>query len=325
MSTMGPQERIAIEVRSLRIDMWATLGFAVVGLIVFWLSSANAMALDAMYSGVAFLTAWIASRVLRSARLGPDEDNPWGRGTQENLYVMFRSLLLIGVVLASSAQAVAELVAYFAHGEYVEPKFGYVAAYGLVVAVACAGLAFMHRRNARRVGGSAILSVEATAVAMDAAIGLGIAVSLGAVALIPEGTFLTSNSFNIKATADGFVVLILSAALIITPIRNVITETRRLAGSRVDSDLDDEIELWLRGWLTATAERGFEVVDVFAVDHGGSVSIDVALTFPGSATVQQLDDWRDRVTLALADAFPGVAVIVHYSQLPLHDQVWSGD
>ena len=47
---MGPQERIAIEVRSLRIDMWATLGFAVVGLIVFWLSSANAMALDAMYS-----------------------------------------------------------------------------------------------------------------------------------------------------------------------------------------------------------------------------------------------------------------------------------
>ena len=113
MSTMGPQERIAIEVRSLRIDMWATLGFAIVGLFVFWLSSANAMALDAMYSGVAFLTAWIASRVLRSARLGPDEDNPWGRGTQENLYVMFRSLLLIGVVLASSAQAVAELVAYF--------------------------------------------------------------------------------------------------------------------------------------------------------------------------------------------------------------------
>jgi hypothetical protein len=31
------------------------------------------------------------------------------------------------------------------------------------------------------------------------------------------------------------------------------------------------------------------------------------------------------VTLALADAFPGVAVIVHYSRLPLHDQVWSGD
>ena len=55
------------------------------------------------------------------------------------------------------------------------------------------------------------------------------------------------------------------------------------------------------------------------------MSIDVALTFPGSATVQQLDDWRDRVTLALADAFPGVAVTVHYSRLPLHDQVWSGD
>ena len=248
---MGPQERIAIEVRSLRIDMWATLGFAVVGLVVFWLSSANAMALDAMYSGVAFLTAWIASRVLRSARLGPDEDNPWGRGTQENLYVMFRSLLLIGVVLASSAQAVAELVAYFAHGESTVPKFGYVAVYGLVVAVACAALAYMHRRNARRVGGSAILSVEATAVAMDAAIGLGIAVSLGAVALIPDGTVITDASFNIKAVADGFVVLILSAVLIVTPIRNVITETRRLAGARMDSELDDEIE----SWRLITADR----------------------------------------------------------------------
>ena len=45
--------------------------------------------------GVAAGTAWVARRVLRSARKGPDEDNPWGRAWQENLYVMFRSLLLI--------------------------------------------------------------------------------------------------------------------------------------------------------------------------------------------------------------------------------------
>ncbi len=320
---MEADERVAIENRSLAIDQWSMLGFASVGLVVYWLSQANAMALDAMYSLIGFGTAWVARRVLRSARKGPDEDNPWGRAWQENLYVMFRSLLLIGIVLASAVQAVAELWEYFAHGVVVEPEFGYVAIYGLLVAIACGALAWMHRRNARRVGGSAILGVEARAALMDAAIGLGIAVSLGTVALIPDGTWLTSSTFDIRAVADGAVVLILGAVLIINPIRSLVTETRRLAGLRVDTELDDEIQAWLEGWLIATAERGFEVVDVYAVEHGGSRSIDVGLAFPGTASIAQLDDWRDRVTAALSDAFPGVAVTVHYSGLPLHAQITS--
>lgn len=322
---MESAERVAIEERSLAIDQWSMLGFATVGLIVYWLSQANAMALDAMYSLIGFGTAWVARRVLRSARKGPDEENPWGRAWQENLYVMFRSLLLIGVVLASAVQAVAELWAYFVDGEVVEPKFGYVAVYGLLVAVACGGLSLMHRHNARRVGGSAILGVESRAALMDAAIGLGIAVSLGVVALIPDGTVLTSSTFDIRAVADGGVVLILGAVLIISPIRSLVTETRRLAGSRVDTELDDEIQAWLEGWLIATAERGFRVVDVYAVEHGGSRSVDVSLAFPDEASIAQLDDWRARVTAALAEAFPGVAVTVHYSALPLHAQIQGSD
>lgn len=318
---MNTDSRVAIESRSLVIDQWLMLAFAIVGLLVFWLSAANAMALDAMYSMIGFVTAWVARSVLRSARKGPDEDNPWGRAWQENLYVLFRSLILLGILLASAIQAVYELLAYFTKGEATEPEFGYVAAYGLIVAIACMALGLLHRHNARRVGGSAILTVESHGAFMDAAIGLGIAVSLGIVALIPEGTAITNENFNIKAVADGFVVLALCIALVLNPARNLVTETKRLAGSRVDTDLDDEIEEWLDGWLHATADRGFEVVDVFAVDHGGSVSVDISLAYPGAASVETLDQWREAVTEAVGLQFPGVAVTVLYSRLPLHAQI----
>mgnify|MGYP003347367946 CR=1 FL=1 len=51
--------------------------------------------------------------------------------------------------------------------------------------------------------------------------------------------------------------------------------------------------------------RGFEVVDVYAVEHGGSRSIDVSLAFPGTASIAQLDDWR----FLLIPLLPGTGIL----------------
>lgn len=311
-------DRVRIEARSLRIDQWCMLLFAAVGLLVYFQSGAAAMALDAMYSLIGFGTAWVAGVVLRSARQGADRQHPFGRGPQESLYVLFRSLLLIGVVLASVVGAVGELWAYFVEGVAVEPDFGIVAIYGLFLAVACGALAWMHAHYARVVGGSAILEVESTAARIDAWIGLGLAISLGAVALIPDGTPITSEAFSLKATADGIVVLVLSAVLVRSPIRSLIEETRRLAGVRVDSVSDAEIRRRLIRWLPTGLGPHFRLVDVYVVHHGGSVSVDLALAYPGEASVRDLDGWYEQVAAFLADDYPGLVLTVSYSEYPLH-------
>lgn len=71
-------------------------------------------------------------------------------------------------------------------------------------------------------------------------VSLAISASL-LVAVIPEGTAVTSADFNIRAIADSVIVLIVCAVLFREPLHDVRTEFGRLAGKRSDPDLDEDI------------------------------------------------------------------------------------
>lgn len=296
--------------------------FATAGIGAYLLSSASALILDALYSLISFVTAYVAGRVVRSVRRGPDRDNPFGRGGQESLYVLFRSLVLIGIIGAAVVSAVGEIVTYFATGEGDIPKFGIVAVYCFLSSVGCFAIAAFHRKNLRRLGGqSSILAVEATAARNDGLIGASIAVSLGIVALIPQGTFLTNDSFNIDYIADGLVVMALGIALLVEPVRLLREQTRRLSGERMDPELETRVHALVDSYILRNAPGQYEVVDVFAVDHGGSSACDICVTFPGSATLDELDSLRRDARAELAQVFPAMTVTIDFTRVPLHRQI----
>lgn len=296
--------------------------FATAGIGAYLLSSASALILDALYSLISFVTAYVAGRVVRSVRRGPDRENPYGRGGQESLYVLFRSLILIGIIGAAVVSAVGELVTYFTTGEGDIPKFGIVAVYCFLSAIGCFAIAAYHRSNLRKVGGqSSILDVEATAARNDGLIGASIALSLGIVALIPQGTIITNEQFNIDYIADGLVVLVLGLALLIQPIRMLREQTRRLSGARTDPELEARVHAIVDRYISINAPGRYEVVDVFAVDHGGSRACDICVTFPGSATLEQLDELRAEARSELGRIFPGMTVTIDFTRVPLHRQI----
>jgi divalent metal cation (Fe/Co/Zn/Cd) transporter len=321
-ATLTADDRLRIEARGLAVDQWSMLIFATAGIAAYLLSSASALILDALYSLISFFTAYVAGRVVRSVRRGPDRANPYGRGGQESLYVLFRSLILIGIIGAAVVAAVGELVTYFATGEGDIPKFGVVAVYCVLSSIGCFAIAAFHRSNLRKVGGqSSILAVEATAARNDGLIGASIAVSLGIVALIPQGTIITNDTFNIEYIADGLVVLALGLVLLIEPVRLLREQTRRLAGERMDPQLEAKVRALVDGYIARNAPGQYEVIDVFAVDHGGASACDICVTFPGSATLDELDELRMDARAELARVFPGMTVTIDFTRVPLHRQI----
>lgn len=296
--------------------------FATAGIAAYLMSSASALILDSLYSLICFITAYVAGRVVRSVRRGPDRDNPYGRGGQESLYVLFRSLILIGVIGAAVISSVGELLTYFTTGVGEAPEFGIVAAYCFLSSVGCFAIAAFHTSNLRKVGGqSSILQVEATAARNDGLIGASIAISLGVVALIPQGTFLTNDTFNIDYIADGVVVILLGAALIVEPVRLLREQTLRLSGARVDTELETRVHALVDRYIGEQAPGQYEVVDVFAVDHGGASACDICVTFPGTATLDELDALRSAARAELARVFPGMTVTIDFTRVPLHRQI----
>lgn len=288
------------EHRSLRVGMWAMLLFAVGGFAAYILSGAAALALDGYYSLINVATAFIAGRLVVTVAKAPDRDTPYGRSALENLYVLFRSLVLLGIISVALLESILHIVQYF-EGEHAEiPNFGVVVTYCMVSTAGMVAIALMHRRNNAKVGGaSSLLTVEGKAAVIDATIAGGVGVTLGLVALIPNGTFITSDTFNIKYIADSVVVLILASLLLSEPIHLLRTEFGRLSGRRMDPDLEARITAAVADVIAARGVAdSFAITDVFAIQRGKSFEADIRVSYEGTATVDELDEIR---TEALKD------------------------
>ena len=88
-----------IEQQSLRFGIGANAVMTVAGFSAHVLSGSRALLLDGLYSAVLEESSLIASRISRNVVRPPDHRAwPYGYEGQEALYVLFRSLLLLGVI-----------------------------------------------------------------------------------------------------------------------------------------------------------------------------------------------------------------------------------
>jgi predicted Co/Zn/Cd cation transporter (cation efflux family) len=135
--THAPPGARQIERRSLQIGVAASLVMAAMGISVYGLSGSEALLLDGLYSGVMAASSWIAARIGANVVRPPDRAYPYGYDGQEALYVIFRSLVLIGILSVAVITAGTTIVNHLA-GQAVAPvQLGPVAAY----AVLCLALA----------------------------------------------------------------------------------------------------------------------------------------------------------------------------------------
>ena len=322
MSMASEAAVLRAERRSLHTYMFTMLGLAVLGFAIYAITRVSATQLDGVISLINAAAAFIAARLAVTSSQPADVESPYGRLALENLYALFRSLMIPrrGGRGCGHESGQGDRLLVTRNGS--EPDFGLAAVYTAVCVLICFGLKWNHERNNRSVNGaSALLKVEATAAKMEAFISGGICASLILVAVIPEGTFLTSASFNIKDIADSIIVLILCVLLVGEPVRQIRLEFGRLSGRRADPALDDAVRAAIAAVSAEHSdelEHDLTLVDALAIARGRTIEVDLRVAYSGTMSVEEQDELRAHTYAELRERIGPLRLTLVFSALPIH-------
>lgn len=308
------------ELGMLRVARYFMLVFAVLGFAAYAWSGSSAVQIDGLYSLINFGSALIAGWLAKASLAAATETYPYGQAAFENIYVLFRSLVILALVIFALAENGIKIFEYLAHGQGEAPEYGVVVVYCGFVAAACLVLYGLYSRACKRIGNrSELLRVERQVTLIDCSLSAGIAVSLGLVALIPSGTIITSDSFNVTYIADSLVVVVIALVLLREPVSMFRKEVDRLTGRRVDHELESEFVEAVQQVLAADRGcAGLTLVDAYVVRRGKGFDAHVCVTFSGSRTVAELDAIQDLAAGLAVKYYGNVRVYVSFSSLPIH-------
>jgi predicted Co/Zn/Cd cation transporter (cation efflux family) len=130
----------------------ASLLMAAMGISVYALSSSEALLLDGLLSGVMAASSFIAARFGSNVVRPADRAYPYGYDGQEALYVLFRSLVLIGILSFAVITAGTTIVNHLANQAVAAVQPRPVATYAGLMVVLCLALAWRHERDWERSG-----------------------------------------------------------------------------------------------------------------------------------------------------------------------------
>jgi divalent metal cation (Fe/Co/Zn/Cd) transporter len=278
----------------------AFLGFA-----AFYFSGAAALSVDSAYSLINFASAIVARKVMIASRSKPDVTHPYGKGALENTYVLIRSSIIVGVIGLAFVGAVVSLIDYFVYGDTTEIHLGIAGGYGVIAAVILLLLSLNYART-ERIAPSGVLTAERKATHLDAIMSAATGITFIVIAFIPNGTVITSESFNIREIADSILVIVLVLLLISEPWRTIKAEFGRITGERQDR----AIEARIRDLLSDQVES---VTDIYAVNRGSLIEIDLRLSYSGAKSVSELDAIRMSIVTLLAQELGKIRVHVVFT------------
>jgi|TARA_B100000073_G_scaffold316834_1_gene293758 predicted Co/Zn/Cd cation transporter (cation efflux family) len=244
MSPVRPEDRL-IERRSLKIGVYASALMAVAGVCVHLISGSYALLLDGLYSAVMVGSGLVAARISRNVVRPPDRAYPYGYDGQEALYVLFRSLLLMGVLSFAAISALSTVIDYAAGEVISSVRLGPVAWYSIAMVATCWGLAWRHHQDWCRTGrNSQILLTEAKAARLDGLISGLTGLALLAAPLL-SGTMLS----GLIPVTDSLLVLMVSLLVVREPVQGFLTALGQAAGASAESDLIRSTRLALEDLL----------------------------------------------------------------------------
>ncbi len=243
--SLVPLKARQIERRSLHIGVCASAFMAVAGVCVHVLSGSNALLLDGLYSAVMVGSGLVASRISRNVVRPPDRAYPYGYDGQEALYVLFRSLVLIGVLSFAAISGLSTLIDYLSGRSIAVVTLAPVAFYSTSMVAICWGLAWRHHLDWIRSGRqSQLLLMEARAARIDALIsGLTGLALLGSPLL--KGTPLAA----ISPITDSLLVLVVSLVILKDPVQTFLNSLGQAAGASAETEIVRSTRLALEDLL----------------------------------------------------------------------------
>jgi predicted Co/Zn/Cd cation transporter (cation efflux family) len=214
------------EKRSLKIARFGNLIMAIAGILTAWLANADALLVDGLYSGVNFLASLVAAKVGESVMRPWDKNRPFGYYANEAIYITFRSVILLGILIFAAFSAITKIIAYASGNEVSEIAFGLIVIYSVAMVIICGFIHYIHRYYWLKMDKSSdILKIEKQSALIGGCISAAMGLAFGLAPLL-KGTIFQF----ILPVIDSIIVLVLVACIINQPFQSFLTALSEIAG-----------------------------------------------------------------------------------------------
>lgn len=194
-----------IEYQALVIGIAANILMGAAGLTVYFITRIDALFLDAVFTLVAVLSGIVAATISKLSKC-TSETFPYGLFFLEPIYVIFKSLLMLFLMVFTIISVSKKAVAYFMSGVGERMILGPVIPYEIVMVTLCCVLFLFYRSQNKRIGKTSLmLGVEAKSTLVDGIMSGGIGIAAIAISFIGENSPLSFLSY----TGDFFISVFL--------------------------------------------------------------------------------------------------------------------
>jgi predicted Co/Zn/Cd cation transporter (cation efflux family) len=275
------------EIRALQLGTLGNSVGAVAALVFYLRSGSDALLLDGLYTAVMAGASVIAGQVNRAALQPRSRAYPFGASGQEPLYVLFLTLVLMGIIAFAVVSAIGKILTAVQGGVIPAVQLNGLGWYFSAMVLLNLWLWRVFARSWSNGGGNNdMLRGMAISARFDALISAGTGI-----ALLGSPSLLATPLAPLVPIADSLLVLVLSLALVGEPIAILQGAVTEAAGSSrsIPQGLHSNCSAAVAEVL---AERGCTLLELAMIRLGRTVTA-VAYVEPATAvTASQTDGLR---------------------------------
>ena len=275
------------EIRALQLGTLGNSVGAVAALVFYLRSGSDALLLDGLYTAVMAGASVIAGQVNRAALQPRSRAYPFGASGQEPLYVLFRTLVLMGIIAFAVVSAIGKILTAVQGGVIPAVQLDGLGWYFSAMVLLNLWLWRVFARSWSNGGGNNdMLRGMAISARFDALISAGTGI-----ALLGSPSLLATPLAPLVPIADSLLVLVLSLALVGEPIAILQGAVTEAAGSSrsIPPALHSSCSASVAAVL---AQRGCTLLELAMIRLGRTVTA-VAYVEPATAvTASQTDGLR---------------------------------
>ena len=273
--------RAASERRLLLFSVCASAGFAVFSSVWGIISGSSMIVFDGLYSFVSIGLSGLAVLTLRFVQRGPDERFPWGREAAEPVVVILKAATLGALCVYAGIGGVVDLLN---GGRDVE--VGWAIVYAVVATAASLAVGLVLRRGATSGSSAAtgkdLLRAEAAEWLGDALLSAGVLVGF-----VLAWVLTSRGRADLAAYVDPAMVVLVSAAFLVVPLRLVIGGMREV----LSMSPPDDVQVQLRTAVDEVGKRyGLQESVTRAAKVGGRMDIEIDYLVGPESSVVTVDD-----------------------------------
>ena len=233
IETISHQEegkKMNYERKALIIGIFINIFSAICGIVFFVITNSKSLLLDGLISTILVISTIFSLYISKKLENKESHRYPLGNWPIENLFLLFRSILMILTILLSLVSALATIILFSINNEIVEVDASLLPMliYGILMVGSCLLITITYSYFNKKIkNGSEIIKIEIKSSIYDGLVTL----------FTVSGLLLFDNLTSIEwlsKTGDSIIVIILSIIYIISPIKEIYNQTKILTDKRRD-------------------------------------------------------------------------------------------